>query len=43
MAIKKREIIKVREGKVNFMGRRTTRAIYLAKYQPRIAVLSSAL
>lgn len=44
MATKKEEMkFKVREGKINFMGRKTTRVIYLAKYKSRIAVLSSAL
>ena len=44
MATKKEEMkFKVREGKINFMGRKTTRVIYLSKYKSRIAVLSSAL
>ena len=44
MATKKEEMkFKVREGKISFMGRKTTRVIYLAKYKSRIAVLSSAL
>lgn len=44
MAPKKEEIkFMAREGKINFMGRKTTRVIYLAKYKSRIAVLSSAL
>lgn len=32
-----------REGKINFMGRKMTRVIYLAKCKSRTAVLSSAL
>lgn len=44
MVTKKEEMkFKVREGKINFMGRKTTRVIYLAKYKSRIAMLSSAL
>lgn len=44
MATKKKEIkFKAREGKINFMGRKMTRVIYLAKYKSRIAVLSSVL
>lgn len=44
MVTKKEEMkFKVREGKINFMGRNMTRVIYLAKYKPRIAMLSSAL
>lgn len=34
---------KVREGKINFMGRRMTWVMYLAKYKSTIAGLSSAL
>lgn len=44
MVSRKREIkFKVKEGKINFMGRKMIRVIYLAKYKSRIAVLSSAL
>lgn len=34
---------KLRKGKINFMGRKMTRVIYLAKYKSTIAVLSSTL
>lgn len=44
MATKKEEIkFMAREGKINFMGRKMTRVIYLDKYECRIAVLSSTL
>lgn len=43
MATKKKEInFTGRDGKINFMGRKMTRVIYLAKHKSRIAVLSSA-
>lgn len=41
MVIKKKEIkFKAREGKINFMGRKMIRVIYLVKYKFRIVVLS---
>lgn len=43
MATKNKIRFKLREGKINFMGRKRTRVIYLAKYKSRIAVLSSPL
>lgn len=44
MATKKEEIkFMARQEKINFMGRRMTRVIYLAKYKSRSAVLNSTL
>lgn len=44
MVTKKWKIkFKERKRKINFMGRKMTTIIYLVKYKPKLAVLSSAL